>query len=649
MSNGLFDWLFDPSGLTPHGFCLLWEPGLIWTYAISDAGIALAYFSIPIALGIFAHRRRDLVFRPIFWLFAAFILLCGATHWLDVVTLWLPAYGVEAVVKAMTAVVSIISAAVLWRLLPHALALPSSQQLVEANAALALSEARYRANFEQSPIPLYTVDKSDIITAVSNSWLALLGYAKETVIGRHISHFRISGSTELDDTQRAHLLREGEIRDQERRFARYDGGVVEALVSARVDNRQGDTSIVCVLNDITARRRAEEALRVTEERLHHSQKMEALGQLTGGIAHDVNNMLQSIAGCLDRMGQLVAKGRTQEIGRYLDIARQAVDRAADLTHRMLAFARRQSLRPRVLDLNELMCNVGELLRRTLQPTIQLDLKPHDGVWSVLCDASQLESALLNLAINARDAMPDGGTLTIATFDRHVPQEDLADQSEAVPGDYVQIAVADTGIGMEKDVAAHAFEPFFTTKPLGQGTGLGLSQVYGFVQQSGGFVRLESQPGRGTTIHLYLPRNQGNPPATEARPGSATVTPHHARTSGKSVLVVDDETEVRGLLVEALHDLGCLVLEAETGPAGLLIIQSTAAIDLLVTDIGLPGLNGRQLADAAVQARPGLPVLMITGYAGTALEKTSLEPGMDLMRKPFGMDEFRRQITELLKV
>ncbi len=650
MFQAFANWFTDPSGLTPHGFCLLWEPGLIWTYALSDTGIGLAYFTIPLALAIFAHRRRDLVFRPVFWLFAAFILLCGATHWLDVLTLWVPAYGLEAAVKSATAVVSIGTAVALWFLLPHALDLPSPVQLQAVNTDLRESEALHRARFEHSPVPLYTTDSSDVLTGVSDSWLALLGYGRQEVIGRPVHDFWASDMPPDLEEDRRRLFADGEVRELERRFRRRDGSVIEGLVTARLERRGSAAWVMSALIDVTARRRAEAALRASEERLHQAQKMEAVGQLTGGIAHDFNNMLQGIAGALDLMERRIAQGRANEISRYVVSARQAVDRAARLTARMLAFARRQALEPTVVDPDRLVRGMEELIRRTVGPEIEVELSLHDGVWQACCDANQLESALLNLAINARDAMQDGGRLAFFTADRFCSAADLADQDDVAPGDYVEIAVTDTGVGMPPDVLARAFEPFFTTKPIGQGTGLGLSQLYGFVQQSGGFVRLESEPGRGTTVQLYLPRyrqppnDAADPPA---KPGGAG-----GGLSGKAaigtVLVVEDEPGIRELIADALRDLGCQVIEAIDGPAGLRIVQSGLWYDLLLTDVGLPGLNGRQLAEAARQRRPDLPVLLITGYAGKALEDDALPLGMEVIRKPFAFDALAERVRVLLE-
>lgn len=331
MVEGLVSWLAGPAGLKPRGFCLLWETEFVWTYAVSGSGIAIAYFTIPLALAIFARRRRDPLFpplRPILWGFAGFILLCGATHLVDVLTLWVPAYGLGASITAATSIVSIVTAIAVWRILPRGLALPSPRQLEEANAALRDSEDRHRSSFEHSPVPMQTLDGNGALTGVSRSWLSLLGYSDDEVIGRPVDDFQMSdtgGGAELDFGT---LKDDGEIHGLERRYLRRDGTTADVLLSARREMRKGSAWIVCVLIDVTDRRRTEQALRLTQERLQQAQKMEAIGQLTGGIAHDFNNMLQSITGCLELTDGRIAQGRSAEAGHFIAIARKAADNAA---------------------------------------------------------------------------------------------------------------------------------------------------------------------------------------------------------------------------------------------------------------------------------------------------------------------------------
>lgn len=391
-------------------------------------------------------------------------------------------------------------------------------------------------------------------------------------------------------------------------------------------------------NEMFERERAEDALR-------HAQKMEAVGQLTGGIAHDFNNMLTGIIGSLDLMQRYIADGRVSEIGRFTEAAVSSANRAAALTHRLLAFSRRQSLNRKPLNPNELIHSLEDLLSRTKGDHIELKLQLAENVWQVNTDVSQLENALLNLVINARDAMHEGGELQIETANVYLDGSDLTTLEPVKAGDYVMIAVSDNGTGMTPAVLAKAFDPFFTTKPIGQGTGLGLSMIYGFAQQSGGHVSLFSLPGRGTSVRLYLPRLHSTEPEKVL---PAVVGEAPAAIAGETVMLVEDDAAVRMLVLDLLKELGYRAHEAEDARGALPVLESDLRVDLLVTDVGLPGMNGRQLAEIARQHRPGLKVLFMTGYAEIAAERQGfLEEGMDMVSKPFSIDLLANKIRTMI--
>ena len=438
---------------------------------------------------------------------------------------------------------------------------------------------------------------------------------------------------ELAETNRGVVALYAELETRAEQLAAI-GASLESQVAARTEElARANERLV---SEAVERERMEQDLR-------QSQKMEAVGQLTGGIAHDFNNLLTGIVGSLDLMRMRIARGRTDDLDRYIKNAMTSAQRAASLTHRLLAFARRQPLDPRPTDVNLLIAGMEDLLRRTIHEAITLAIDPTPDLWATLCDPHQLENAILNLAINARDAMPNGGTLTIATANSVAVEGEPA--NAGMVGDYILIRVTDTGSGMPPDVMARAFDPFFTTKPIGQGTGLGLSMIYGFARQSEGQATIESEVGRGTTVNIYLPRHQGRAPDEDTDEGVAAPRPG----SGESVLVVEDEAVVRTLIVEVLHDLGYRALEAADGPAGLLVLQSSERIDLLVTDVGLPGMNGRQLADQARVVRRDLKVLFITGYAETAAMSSGfLEPGMAMMTKPFSTEVLMSRIRSIIE-
>lgn len=429
---------------------------------------------------------------------------------------------------------------------------------------------------------------------------------------------------------------------------RFPGVLIDVEERRTVEaERDRATAALRALNDTLEQRvsaRTAELMQ-TEEKLRQSQKMEAVGQLTGGLAHDFNNLLAGISGALELMSHRIAQGRVMDVDKYIVTAQGAAKRAAALTHRLLAFSRRQTLDPRPTDVNALMAGMTELIQRMVGPSIQVETSGATDLWPALVDASQLENSLLNLCINARDAMPNGGRITIETANRSMDLETTR-TLDMPEGQYLSICVSDTGTGMTPDVIAKAFDPFFTTKPLGQGTGLGLSMIYGFAKQSGGQVRVHSEVGQGTTMCIYLPRYFGDavPEQDDAENKAIPLT-----KAGETILIVDDEPTVRLLLTEVLGEIGFTLIEAADSIAGLKVLRSDVHIDLLITDVGLPGgMNGRQMADAGREVRPQLKTLFITGYAENAVVGNGqLGPGMQVLTKPFAVDMLVSRVRELM--
>jgi PAS domain S-box-containing protein len=407
---------------------------------------------------------------------------------------------------------------------------------------------------------------------------------------------------------------------------------------------QEDDFVYCTGRDITAEKMAEIELAAAQEALRQSQKMETVGHLTGGIAHDFNNLLTGIIGSLDLVRRRMASGRRPEdIRRFMDAATTSAHRAAALTHRLLAFARRQSLDTRPNDINRLVAGMEDLLHRTLGEQVELHSDLGADLWTAFVDANQLENAILNLAINARDAMMDGGRLTITTANTQLNETYTLQHEDLEPGDYVAIRVSDTGVGMPPDVLAKAVDPFFTTKPAGMGTGLGLSMIYGFARQSRGHLRMESRVGHGTTVELYLPR------ALQGAIDLSVPTVATPRGQGEAILVVEDDATVRLIINDVLEELGYKVLLASDARAAIPMLQSDQKIDLLVSDVVLPHVNGQKLAEIARVARPALKVLFVSGYAENAvLREDFLGPGMDMLTKPFDLDALGAKVRLLLE-
>src|SRR5258708_7657327 len=598
-----FERLLDSSMFSPHGICLLWEPELIWLHVVSDAIIATAYFSIPFALAIFVSKRRDLKFGWVFWAFAVFILACGLTHVMSIYTLWVPIWGIEGLAKAATAAASIFTAGALWPLLPKLLAIPSPfelrqvqaaleeeeiksrdseqllQQFRETQRALRESMSRLTAVVETAVDGFILIDAQARVLLFNPACERLFGYRADAVMNKNVKMLMPPSYSSQHDDYVKNFLQTGERKiigiGREVTGLRKDGSTFPMDLSVGEAKQDGASIFVGIIHDLTARK-------LTEQQLQQAQKMEMVGQLSGGIAHDFNNLLTVIVGNAEHLSDQL-KSR-QDLRRFADDICQSGERGAELTQRLLAFSRRQLLKPLAIDCHELLDSMHKLLRRTLRENIEINTAFHPDTILTFADRAQLESAVLNLALNAQDAMPIGGHLTVSTSLASFDGQHRNLHPEIEPGEYAVIAVTDDGEGMRPEVVARAFEPFYTTKEVGKGSGLGLSMIYGFVKQSNGHVSIYSEPGLGTTVRIYLPHVASDAPGSEKiRPNEDAIPKGH-----ETILIAEDDPFVRSSVIQRVEALGYKVVAAMNGNDALLKLRANPEIDMLFTDIVMPG-------------------------------------------------------------
>ncbi|QOG17254.1 PAS domain S-box protein [Bradyrhizobium sp. SEMIA] len=643
--------ILDPSMFSPHGICLLWEPELIWLHVVSDAIIAAAYFSIPFALAIFVTKRRDLKFGWVYWAFAIFIMACGLTHVLAIYTLWVPIYGIEGLVKAVTAAASIFTAGALWPLLPKILTIPSPFELRQVQAALEEEEIKRRdatlllkqvgeaqRAMRESVVRLTAIvetavdgvilfDAQDRILLFNPACERLFGYQAGEVMNRNVSML-ISGADAAPDSRARHFATGGEAVG-----LRRNGSTFPMDLSVGQARQDGELIFVGIVHDLTARK-------LTEQQLQQAQKMETVGQLSGGIAHDFNNLLTVMIGNAEHLSEQL-KARP-DLRRFADDICLSGERGAELTQRLLAFSRRQLLQPQTIDCRNLLESMFKLLKRTLREDIEIRTASGPGTILAFADRAQLESAVLNLALNAQDAMPSGGHLTLSTELAAIDEDYRALHPEVASGSYAMIAVTDDGEGMTPGVIERAFEPFFTTKEVGKGSGLGLSMVYGFAKQSDGHVAIYSEQRLGTTVRIYLPRADAGPSAGDLADGEEA-----APRGYETILIAEDDPFVRSSAIRRVEALGYSVVAAVNGKEALQRLRADPGIDMLFTDIVMPGgMSGWELAEQARRIRPGLPVLFTSGYAlETLVEQGRAHAQAILLTKPYRKAELAQRLRE----
>jgi len=676
----------EGGGWMPHGACYLWQPSVLWLHAVSDSLIALAYFSIPLLLLYIVRRRRDLPFNWMVVSFGVFILACGTTHALGVYNIWVPTWWLSGGVKAVTAVASLTTAGLLWRLLPDILTLPSPSQLAAANTALqeqmaerkraamgllaaqadlenrveartrelaaanqALhrSEARLAGIIGSAPDAIITVNEAQRIVVFNAAAERMFGCPVADALGgpldrfiparfrrAHTEHIRGFGQTGVTTRSMTTGGRLVALRNTDEEFP------IEASISQV--QTDGENLYSVIIRDLSERERAEEVHHQTARQLQQAQKMEAVGRLAGGGAHDFNNLLTAVLGHAELA--LAAADPAGTVHADLERIRTAATRAAAVTAQLLTFSRTQRLDSPIVDLGGLVTEFEATLHPMLGEDVRLELSVAPDLGHVRADPAQLEQVLMNLTVNARDAMPKGGSLTIEMANVDFTEAALLTEANLPPGAYVMLEVSDTGVGMTPDVQARIFEPFFTTKGPTKGTGLGLAMVYGVVTQSGGQISVYSEPSAGSTFKIYLPR-------VMAETGERLPVPVEARAPGgtETVLLAEDNETVRVLAERVLRSEGYSVLVAAHGYEALQLAQAHAGtIHLLLTDVMMPGMSGPRLAEELERDRPETAVLFISGYTEqTVIERGSLGKGITYLQKPFTPGVLIRRVREML--
>jgi PAS domain S-box-containing protein len=515
-----------------------------------------------------------------------------------------------------------------------------SQELLTLSAQSAQNERSLALLIDGvTDCAIYMLDPTGVVTSWNPGAQRIKGYSASEIPGRHFSQFYVEDDRARGEPERALAVAARVGRYEAEGWRMRKGGSrfwANVVIQPIRDERSTLLGFAKITRDMTARRELEDHLR-------QAQKMDALGQLTGGIAHDFNNLLTVIGGNIETVGRRLQDGKADN-AKFIERALGGVARAERLTRQLLAFARRQPLEPKTVDADKLLAGLSDILKRTLGPRIEIEMIRGAGLWRTRVDPNQLEHAVINLAINARDAMPEGGKLTIETANASLDEAYAAAYSEVTPGQYVLISVSDSGMGMPPEVREKAFDPFFTTKPVGQGTGLGLSQVYGFLKQSGGQVTIYSEPGKGTTVKLYLPRSL----TAEESLRVATLPVGDLSAQGETVLLVEDDAEVRSHTAGLLRELGYGVVEAGTMASALVTLQERAEVKLLLTDVGLPDGDGRKLADAARAISPELKILFMTGYTRNAIVHHGLlDPGVIVLTKPFNFEGLAARVKAAL--
>ena len=679
------------SAYMPHLYCYLGSTSLAWTHAIADTLIGLAYVVISATLAYRIHRgRSELPFHGLFFAFAVFIVACGSSHLMEAITVWIPVYVLSAAIKVVTALASIATAVMLPSVVPDVLSLlqrartsderrvlleatlierdaaqhelkesyrVSEQKVLERTAQISRakdgleaevlerrrneemlrqSEERFSKAFCSNPLPMTISTKAEgRFLDVNDSFLALVGGERDSVVGHTMAELAIWVEPQDRITMMKRLSEQGRVIGLPAQIRASTGVVLEARISAEQIELLGQLCVLAVTEDTTE-------MRLLQAQSEQSKKMEAVGRLAGGVAHDFNNLLGVIIGYSELLIEKLDP--EAQIANHLAQIKLAAERGAHLTRQLLVFSRQQVVSLKVLDLNAVIREASKLLSRVVREDIILSYRNSVSVGLIKADAGQIEQVLMNLVVNARDAMPNGGRITIATDSITLNDKYCLGHEPAIEGDYVMLEVRDTGFGMDETTKAHVFEPFFTTKQPGKGTGLGLASVYAIVQQSGGYVSVNSELGRGTTFKLYFPRVQG-----QIHPGITAINTESIG-GNETILLVEDEPALRDITASILRSAGYTVVEANT-PAKAIQLAETHSepIHLLLTDVIMPHMSGVALSKRLKTSMPHLKVIFSSGYGGDELAK-QLSAATDavLLSKPFSKASLLALVRSVLR-